>query len=114
DTGAQTNSLHAINIQEKEVDGEKFVEFQTQDFAGKTFTFIEKVVKKSIVKSTSGSSEKRYVVKMNLLLGNRQITTNVNLNDRSLLKHNFLIGRNLLIGDYIVDVSQSRLLGGNK
>ena len=44
----------------------------------------------------------------------RIIKTNVNLNDRNNLKHRFLIGRNLLIGDYIVDVSQSRLLGGKK
>lgn len=114
DTGAQTNSLHAVNIKEKVIDGVEYVEFETVDDDLKKSTFIEKVLKKSTVKNTMGISESRYVIQMSFKFGPKIIKTSVNLNDRSSLRHKFLIGRNLLIGEYIVDVSQSRLLGGKK
>ncbi len=114
DTGAQTNSMHAENIKEKQIQGESYVEFTTKDFSGNKHTLLKKVIKKSKVKGTSGISGNRYVIRLNVLFGDRSIETNVNLNDRSNLRHKFLVGRNLLIGDYIVDVSQSRVLGGKQ
>jgi ribosomal protein S6--L-glutamate ligase len=114
DTGAQSCSMHAENVVEKEIDGDRYVEFTTLDEEGKSFTFLKKVVKTSMVKGTSGVAEKRYVVKMQLSFGKKQPLVNVNLNDRRNLKHRFLVGRNLLLRDYIVDVTQSRLLGGKE
>lgn len=110
DTGAQTCSIHAEKIQEVSKEGVPHVEFVTIDENGERHTFLKKVVKTTVVKSTSGSSEKRYVIRLDITFGGRQISTNVNLNNRTHLKHKFLVGRNLLLGDYIVDVSQSRLL----
>lgn len=114
DSGAQTNSMHAENIKEVSRDGKDYVEFTSVDDEGAKHRFLREVLKKVKVKSTSGHSEDRYVVKMDLVFGGKRVTTNVNLNDRESLKHNFLIGRNLLLGNYIVDVSQSRLLGKEK
>lgn len=111
DTGAQTCSLHAENIVEKEIDGKQYVEFTTEDDLGQRHTFLKEVIKRTIVKSTSGSSERRYVIRLDFDFGGERISANVNLNNRKTLRHNFLIGRNLLLGHYIVDVSQSRLLG---
>jgi hypothetical protein len=111
DTGAQTCSLHAESIVEKEINGEKHVEFTTLDEKNKPVRMLHKVVEMSRVKSTSGKSEKRYVIELDIIFGKRNITVNVNLNDRKKLRHRFLVGRNLLLGDYIVDVSQSRVLG---
>ena len=113
DTGAQTCSMHASNIIEKEKNGKLYVEFVTSDDDGNKHSFLKEVVKETKVRSTSGKSEKRYVVKMSLSFGGKEVITNVNLNNRSTLKHNFLIGRNLLMGEYIVDVSQSRLMEEN-
>ena len=113
DTGAQTCSMHAESIVEKEKNGKNYVEFATVDDDGNKYVFLKEIVKETKVKSTSGKSEKRFVVKMSLSFGGKEIIANVNLNDRSSLKHNFLIGRNLLMGDYIVDVSQSRLMEEN-
>lgn len=110
DTGAQTCSIHAEKVKEVSKEGVPYVEFVTVDENGERHSMLKKIVKTTIVKSTSGASEKRYVVKLDILFGERQISTNVNLNNRTHLKHNFLVGRNLLLGDYIVDVSQSRLL----
>jgi len=114
DTGAQSCSMHAEKVVEKEIEGERYVEFTTLDEEGNPFTFLKKVVKTSMVKGTSGVAEKRYVVKMQLSFGKKQPVVNVNLNDRRNLKHRFLVGRNLLLKDYIVDVTQSRLLGGKE
>ncbi len=114
DTGAQTCSLHAESIVEKEISGERYVEFSTIDEKGRTHRMMKKVVEETRVRSTSGRSEKRYVVEMTLMLGTRELTVNVNLNNREKLRHRFLVGRNLLLGDYVVDVSQSRVLGDNK
>lgn len=114
DTGAQTNSIHAEDIAEKQIEGETYVEFNTLDFDGNKHKLLRKVIKKSKVKGTSGVAGYRYVVSLNLIFGDRKIESNANLNDRSNLRHKFLVGRNLLIGDYIVDVSQSRVLGGKQ
>lgn len=111
DSGAQTSSLHAKNITEKVIDGKKYVQFESLDHKGKSHVFIKEVVKRSRVRSSNGEVSKRYVVKFKLSLGKQQHRLNVNLNDRQDLEYNFLIGRNLLMGKYIVDVSQSRLLG---
>lgn len=111
DTGAQTCSIHAENIVEKEIDGKNYVEFTTEDDLGIKHTFLKEIVKRTLVKSTSGTSERRYVIRLDFDFGGEKISANVNLNNRKTLRHNFLIGRNLLLGHYIVDVSQSRLLG---
>ena len=42
DTGAQTNSLHAFNINEKRVEGKDYVEFETIDSDHKRITFFVK------------------------------------------------------------------------
>lgn len=111
DTGAQTCSIHAENIKEIERDGKQYVEFTTTGDDGVRQTFLKEVIKMTLVKSTTGKSEKRFVIRLDFIFGGQKVTANVNLNDREHLRHNFLIGRNLLLGNYIVDVSQSRLLG---
>ena len=113
DTGAQTSSMHAENIVEKEIEGKKYVQFEsTDDARKKKYVFLKEIVKSQRVRSSNGSVSRRFVVKMTILLGTQEHTINVNLNDREDLQYNFLIGRNLLLmGKYAVDVSQTRLLG---
>ena len=114
DTGAQTNSIHAEDVTEVLKDGKNYVEFTTYGEDGVRHRFLKEIIKKSKVKSTSGVSEARYVVQLEILFGGKKVMTNVNLNNRKSLRHNFLVGRNLLLGNYIIDVSQSRLLGSPK
>lgn len=111
DTGAQTSSLHANDIIEKKVDGKTYVQFETKDTRGKSQVFLKKVLKHSRVRSSNGELARRYVVKLKVTLGGMEHEINVNLNDRKDLEYNFLVGRNLLMDGYIVDVSQSRILG---
>lgn len=111
DTGAQTCSMHAENIQEQIIDGEKYVQFETFDEKGNRHVLLKRVVTSTSVTSSTGATTERYVVKKRVTLGGRSHEVNVNLNNRSGLRYRFLIGRNLLMGNYVVDVSQSRVMG---
>lgn len=111
DTGAKTTSLHAVNIEEVEQRGELFVKFQTVDAEGKTIDLLRKVDSTQKVSNTAGFISKRYVIKEKIKMGNIEREVSVNLNDRSKMDYKFLVGRNLLLGRFIVDVARSHVLG---
>lgn len=111
DTGAKTTSMHAVNIEEVEQRGELFVKFQTVDSEGKTVEVVRKVDTTQKVSNTSGFVSKRYVIKEKIKIGNIEREVNINLNDRSKMDYKFLVGRNLLLGRFIVDVARSHVLG---
>lgn len=111
DTGAKTTSLHAVNIEEVEQRGELFVKFQTVDTEGKPIDLLRKVESTQKVSNTSGFITKRYVIKEKVKMGKIEKEVSVNLNDRSSMDYKFLVGRNLLLGRFIVDVARSHVLG---
>lgn len=111
DTGAKTTSLHAINIEEVEQRGELFVKFQTLDSESKVVEVVRKVDTTQRVSNTSGFVSKRYVIKEKIKIGNIEREVLINLNDRSKMEYKFLVGRNLLLGRFIVDVARSHVLG---
>lgn len=111
DTGAKTTSMHAVNIEEVEQRGELFVRFQTTDSDGKLFQIVRKVDTTQKVSNTAGFISKRYVIKEKIRMGNIEREVLINLNDRSKMDYKFLIGRNVLLGRFIVDVARSHVLG---
>jgi hypothetical protein len=111
DTGAKTTSMHAINIEEVEQRGELFVKFQTIDSEGKTVEVVRKVDTTQKVSNTAGLVSKRYVIKEKIKIGSIEREVNINLNDRTKMDYKFLVGRNLLLGRFIVDVARSHVLG---
>lgn len=111
DTGAKTSSMHAVNIEEVEQRGELFVKFQTVDQEGKAVDLTRKVDTTQRVANTAGFISKRYVIKEKIKIGNVEREVLINLNDRSKMQYKFLVGRNLLLGRFIVDVARSHVLG---
>jgi ribosomal protein S6--L-glutamate ligase len=111
DTGAKTTSMHAVNIEEVQQRGELFVKFQTLDSEGKTVELVRKVGTTQRVSNTSGFVSRRYVIKEKIRMGSIEREVLVNLNDRSKMEYKFLIGRNVLLGRFIVDVARSHVLG---
>lgn len=111
DTGAKTTSLHAINIEEVEQRGELFVKFQTLDHEGKPLDLVRKVDTTQRVANTAGFITKRYVIKEKIKIGDIEREVLVNLNDRTNMEYRFLVGRNVLLGRFIVDVARSHVLG---
>jgi hypothetical protein len=111
DTGAKTTSLHAVNIEEVKQRGELFVKFQTVDSEGKTVELVRKVGTTQRVSNTAGFVTSRYVIKEKIRMGSIEREVLINLNDRSKMEYKFLIGRNVLLGRFIVDVARSHVLG---
>ena len=96
DTGAAVSSLDARHLKVK---GET-VQFTLPDqYGGQPIRL--PIVKWMTVKSAD-SKEKRPVVMVELCIGPKRIRTEVNLNDRSKVKHPLLLGRNTLKHGFIV------------
>lgn len=113
DTGAKTTSMHAVNIEEVEQRGELFVKFQTLDSEDKAVDLVRKVESTQKIANPGGSVTKRYVIKEKVKLGDVERDILINLNDRTKMQYKFLVGRNLLLGRFIVDVARSHVLGDN-
>jgi ribosomal protein S6--L-glutamate ligase len=111
DTGAKTTSMHAVNIEEVDQRGELFVKFQTYDSQNKIVEVVRKVDTIQRVSNTAGFVSRRYVIKEKVKIGNIEREVLINLNDRSKMDYKFLVGRNLLLGRFIVDVARSHVLG---
>ncbi|RLB67583.1 MAG: hypothetical protein DRH08_03295 [Deltaproteobacteria bacterium] len=107
DTGAQTSSLGVVDQLPFERDGKKWLQFSVQDPAsGMLIDFKMPVVRIAEIKRHGTEAQKRYVVKLKILLGNIEMTREFTLADRSRYTFPMLIGRNVLSGKYIVDVNR--------
>ncbi|WP_243401203.1 RimK/LysX family protein [Leptospira harrisiae] len=110
DTGAKSCSIHAVNIEKITENGEEFVVFET--FVDeKPVKLKSRFVKEAKVSSTSGISEKRIMIREVMKMGKIKEDVIINLNDRTNLNYPILIGRNFLMGKFLVDVSLSHALG---
>ncbi|PCJ90569.1 MAG: hypothetical protein COA46_10405 [Porticoccaceae bacterium] len=114
DTGAESSSIHAKNIQLVEKDGKKYILFSLINPETNTLVELErKLQRKVLIKQKHGESERRYVVKLWLTLGDIKERVDVTLSDRSDFTYRLLVGRNLLTDTAIVDVSRRYTLNQN-
>lgn len=111
DSGAKTTSLHAQSVEEFERDGVTWVKFRVDGKDGKVTEATRKVESTIKVANPSGFTSKRYVIRERVKLGPVTKEISVNLNNRSAMDYRFLVGRNLLIGNFLVDVARSHVLG---
>ncbi|CAA6678015.1 MULTISPECIES: RimK/LysX family protein [unclassified Lentimonas] len=111
DTGATTCSIHAEDITHIERDGEKWVKFNLVNFdTNERIKRIEKVVRVVEIKQHGSKSASRYVVMLKVQLGDDTRLFEFSLADRSNYSYPMLVGRNLLRGIAVVDVSLSYTL----
>lgn len=98
DTGAYGNAIH---VDEAFVsDGYLFVSVGEKRLSFDRYDTV-------VVKSSNGSSEKRYSVYLRMLLGGRSYRIKASLASRADMKHPVLIGRRFLRKfGYMVDVSR--------
>lgn len=112
DTGAYGNALHSHKIEIKVANGTETLHFRLLDpthpeYEAKDFKTSSFRIK--TVKSSTGHEEERYVIKTDLLLFDQKITTEFSLTDREKMKYPVLLGRKLLKGRFLVDVSKRNL-----
>lgn len=106
DTGADTSSIWASNIQEKE-DGLYFVLFgpDSEYYTGKVQHFTKPDYSLTRVASSFGHKELRYKVKLRIKIKGRNVRATFTLSDRSSKTYPILLGRKLLHGKFLVDVT---------
>ncbi|MGB0414222.1 MAG: ATP-dependent zinc protease [Coraliomargarita sp.] len=112
DTGATTCSIHAEEITPFERDGESWVKFKLVNFNNKERIELERrIARVAQIKRHGFDSQERYVVKLTVVIDNKEAKVEFSLADRTNYTYPLLVGRNLLRGQAIVDVNQSYMLG---
>lgn len=101
DTGANSSSLHCMNIQKIEND------FVKCELSNKTY-LVEKISKTKDIKNANGI-QKRFFVKTQIIIFQKTYTTEISLSNRSNLSYEFLLGRDILEDNFVVDVSKKDL-----
>ena len=110
DTGARTSSLHAFDLEE----GGDTVAFWVHPWQESERDAVKvecPIFDRRIVRSSSGHSEERIVVLMDLVLVGRAVTAELTLTNRDAMGFRMLIGREVLRQGFVVDPARS-FLGG--
>ena len=116
DTGAYTSSLHCHQIEKSEREGTSYVSFRLLDPTHETYDgkhFELPIHKQKIVKSSNGIAEERFIVKTTMLLDGLEISIELSLTDRSGMRYPVLLGRKVLKGRFLVDVTRKFLADQN-
>ena len=108
DTGARTSSLHAEALEEFERDGEKFVRFAV-DWDGVRHECEAIHVDIRGITSSNGKTQRRYVIKTPMRIGELEFRAEISLADRSIMRFPMLIGRSSLRRRFAVDSGYSWL-----
>ena len=108
DTGARTSSLHGQVIDEFARNGEQYVRFAV-DWDGERHECEAVHVDIRGVTSSNGETQRRYVIKTPLTIGEVRFRAEISLADRSDMKFPMLVGRSSLRRRFVVDSGYSWL-----
>lgn len=114
DTGARTSSLHAFDLEEVTRGDGTVVRFGIHPWqdTGEDAVVVEcPIHDRRSVRSSSGHTEERIVVLMDVVLRGRTVRVEVTLTNRDEMGFRMLIGRQALRRGFVVDAARS-FLGG--
>ncbi len=114
DSGAKTSSIHALNIQRFKRGSKMWVSFEIHPLQRNRRVTVRceaPVVDQRVVKSSSGFSEKRYVISTMLSHRGHEWEVELTLANRDSMGYRMLLGREAMLGRILVDPSAS-CLGG--
>lgn len=110
DTGATTSAIDVQNLKVFERDGKKWVSFTLANRdTGETYEF-EKPRRKRIRVKRIIEDEHRPMVEMDVKMGGKKFKADFTVTERTDFEYQALIGRNILSGRSIVDVSLQNTL----
>ena len=110
DTGARTSSLHAFDIEE-EGDTVRFWVHPWQATDSDPVRVECPIFDRRLVRSSSGHTEERIVVQLDITLVGRTVNAELTLTNRDSMGFRMLIGREALEQGFAVDAAQS-FIGG--
>lgn len=114
DSGAKTSSIHAFNIKPFTRNDAAWVSFEVHPLQKNAKTVVRceaLVIGRRIIKSSNGSSEKRYVISTLFSIGNSSWEIELTLTNRDNMGYRMLLGREAMKGRILVDPSKSCCLG---
>ena len=104
DTGAKTSAIWASKVKETKKGLEvTFFGKSSKYFTGEPHLFTSYA--ETVVASSNGATERRYKVRLLIVIAGRRIRAWFTLADRSEQVYPILVGRNVLRGKFLVDVS---------
>ncbi len=109
DTGAYTTALHCSHVRiESGILVFRLLDETHPEYQGREHRFSE--FDRKQVRNSFGEEELRYIVRTRIRMGSRTIKSIVSLSDRGNMRYPVLIGRRLLHGRFLVDVSLENVL----
>lgn len=112
DTGARSSAIHAFDVTELERDGQPWVRYSVHPFqhgAAATVEVESPVLDRREVRSSSGHSDTRLVVPMQVEIVGRLLTVEMTLSSRDEMGFRMLVGREALRQGFVVDPGHSYL-----
>lgn len=114
DSGAKTSSIQATNIKVFFKGAKEFVKFEVNPLQDNRSINIEceaKLIDRRTVKSSSGISEERLVIRTPVTLGGRKFDIELTLANRDTMEFRLLLGREALNQKYVVNPAANFCLG---
>ncbi len=114
DSGAKTSTIHAFNIHAYRKGDISWVSFEVHPLQDDRRTVVKcesEVFDRRYVKNSSGISEKRYIIKTQLGLGEECWDIEITLTNRDSMGYRMLLGREAMKKGVLVNPSESFLLG---
>ncbi|WP_298778723.1 RimK/LysX family protein [uncultured Polaribacter sp.] len=112
DSGAYTSSIHCSNIQEiteNEVNLIKFTLLDPEHLLYNNKEFTSKDYSSTIVKSSNGISETRFMIRTEIIIFNKTFPIFLTLSERKDMKYPILLGRKFLNKKFVIDTAKKNL-----
>jgi hypothetical protein len=117
DTGARSSALHAFDLEPFERDGSPWVRFEVHPWqrnAADAVVAELPVHDERLVRSSTGHTQHRHVVRTEVALAGRTVVTDLTLTRRDEMGFRMLVGRDALRQGFLVDAHHSYLGGRPK
>ncbi|MBO9041434.1 ATP-dependent zinc protease family protein [Curtobacterium flaccumfaciens] len=111
DTGARSSALHAFDLEELPGERVRFSLHPWQDTDADASTIECDVHDRRIVRSSTGHTQERIVVRTRIALAGQVVESEVTLSNRDQMGFRMLIGREALRQGFLVDPARSFMAG---
>ncbi|WP_372778504.1 ATP-dependent zinc protease [Litorivivens sp.] len=109
DSGANTSSIHAIDVEQFEQDGDDWVRFTFVDKDGAKKELERAMVRGVKIKDLGGGADRRPVIELDMCFDGRVHKTQFTLSDRSGFNYRILLGRRFMKGVAVIDPDETYL-----
>ena len=114
DTGAKTSAIFAVNVEPYDNHGEPWVRFETLPLQDNEDFIVDceaRLIDKREVTDSGGHTQSRFVIETIVEIAGEQWPIEVTLSNRAEMRYRMLLGRQAIVGRFMVNPSASFLCG---